>query len=52
MHASVTPGSVLELPWNPAFNALAYVLAGDGTAGPTANLYTPVSWCSLAPASG
>jgi quercetin 2,3-dioxygenase len=34
MHASITPGSLLELPWNPAFNALAYVLAGSGEAGP------------------
>jgi quercetin 2,3-dioxygenase len=33
MHASITPGSQLELPWNPAFNALAYVLAGSGDAG-------------------
>jgi quercetin 2,3-dioxygenase len=34
MHASITPGSRLDLPWNPAFNALAYVLAGSGAAGP------------------
>lgn len=32
-HATVSPGSVLELPWDPAYNALAYVLAGSGTAG-------------------
>ena len=34
MHASITPGSLLELPWNPAFNSLVYVLAGSGEAGP------------------
>jgi quercetin 2,3-dioxygenase len=30
MHASVSPGAALQLPWNPSFNALAYVLAGFG----------------------
>ena len=33
IHASVTPGSVLELPWEKTFNALGYVLAGNGYAG-------------------
>jgi quercetin 2,3-dioxygenase len=33
MHASVSPGALLELPWNPGFNALVYVLAGSGRAG-------------------
>jgi redox-sensitive bicupin YhaK (pirin superfamily) len=32
-HASITAGSLLELPWNPAFNSLMYVLAGSGEAG-------------------
>jgi redox-sensitive bicupin YhaK (pirin superfamily) len=32
MHATVSPGALLELPWNPAFNALVYVLAGSGRA--------------------
>jgi len=32
-HATVAPGARLTLPWNPAFNALAYVIAGDGTVG-------------------
>jgi redox-sensitive bicupin YhaK (pirin superfamily) len=31
VHASVSPGSSLELSWNPQFNALVYVLAGSGT---------------------
>ena len=34
LHASVSPGARLELPWREDFNALAYVLAGAGTAGP------------------
>jgi quercetin 2,3-dioxygenase len=33
IHATVSPGAELTLPWNPGFNALAYVLAGSGTAG-------------------
>jgi redox-sensitive bicupin YhaK (pirin superfamily) len=32
-HATLAPGAQLEVPWNPAFNALAYVLTGHGTAG-------------------
>jgi len=34
VHATVSPGAQLELPWDPAYNALAYVLSGDGTVGP------------------
>ena len=33
-HATVSPGARLDLPWRPDFNALAYVLAGSGSAGP------------------
>ena len=33
MHATVWPGALLDLPWDPAFNALVYVLAGSGRAG-------------------
>jgi hypothetical protein len=33
VHATVPAGEHLELPWNPHFNALVYVLAGSGTAG-------------------
>lgn len=33
IHASVAPGERLSLPWNPGFNALAYVFAGTGSAG-------------------
>lgn len=32
-HVSVTPGAVAEIPWRKDFNALAYVLAGDGFVG-------------------
>ncbi len=32
-HATLAPGAQLNLPWDPAFNALGYVLAGHGTAG-------------------
>ncbi|WP_066949090.1 pirin family protein [Microtetraspora fusca] len=33
VHATVSPGATLSVPWNPGFNALAYVLAGQGSAG-------------------
>jgi len=33
LHVSVSPGALAELPWNPGFNALAYVLAGSGRVG-------------------
>jgi quercetin 2,3-dioxygenase len=33
VHATVAPGARLELPWDPAYNALVYVLAGQGRVG-------------------
>ena len=33
VHATIAPTGRLELPWNPGFNALVYVLAGEGTVG-------------------
>ncbi len=33
LHVSLAPGAALELPWRVDFNALAYVLAGAGSAG-------------------
>jgi quercetin 2,3-dioxygenase len=33
VHATLTPGSELAVPWPADFNALAYVLAGRGTVG-------------------
>jgi redox-sensitive bicupin YhaK (pirin superfamily) len=32
-HVSLMPGAQLSLPWNPTYNALTYVLAGQGTVG-------------------
>jgi redox-sensitive bicupin YhaK (pirin superfamily) len=32
-HATIQPGAQLSLPWQPEYNALAYVLSGKGTAG-------------------
>jgi redox-sensitive bicupin YhaK (pirin superfamily) len=34
LHATLEPGAQLRLPWRSDFNALGYVLAGSGTAGP------------------
>ena len=33
LHATVSPGAELALPWDPGFNALVYVLSGHGTVG-------------------
>jgi redox-sensitive bicupin YhaK (pirin superfamily) len=33
LHATVSPGALLQLPWDPSFNALIYVLAGAGRVG-------------------
>ena len=33
VHASLSPGATLELPWRSDFNSLAYVLAGKGSIG-------------------
>ena len=32
-HATLSPGARMVLPWNPAYNALAYGLKGNGLAG-------------------
>jgi redox-sensitive bicupin YhaK (pirin superfamily) len=32
-HVTLQPGAQLTVPWNPEFNAMAYVLLGRGTAG-------------------
>ena len=34
LHATVSPGARLALPWRADFNALVYVLGGHGTVGP------------------
>jgi quercetin 2,3-dioxygenase len=36
VHSTIEPGALLNLPWNPDFNALVYVLSGRGTVGPAA----------------
>ena len=33
VHATLSPGAQLSIPWRPDYNALAYVLAGSGTVG-------------------
>jgi len=33
VHATISPGASVTLPWRADFNALAYVLAGKGTVG-------------------
>ncbi|HEX6499205.1 MAG TPA: pirin family protein [Micromonosporaceae bacterium] len=33
VHATLSPGASLTLPWQPDFNALVYVMAGRGTVG-------------------
>ncbi len=45
MHATLSPGAELVLPWPRDFNALAYVLAGRGGVGPEGR---PVSTGQLA----
>ncbi|SFA46513.1 hypothetical protein SAMN05444374_10453 [Rhodococcoides kroppenstedtii] len=32
-HITVAPGASVRVPWNPRYNAIAYVLAGAGTVG-------------------
>ncbi|WP_042423609.1 pirin family protein [Streptacidiphilus anmyonensis] len=33
LHATISPGARITLPWRPDFNALVYVLGGEGTIG-------------------
>ena len=33
-HVTVAPGAEIDIPWRKDFNALAYVLAGNGSVGP------------------
>jgi redox-sensitive bicupin YhaK (pirin superfamily) len=34
VHATLSPGASLTLPWRTDFNALVYALSGQGSAGP------------------
>ena len=45
VHATLSPGARLSIPWRPDYNALAYVMAGRGTVGVEA---TPVQTGQLA----
>ena len=33
LHATVQPTATLDIPWDPEFNALVYLLSGEGTVG-------------------
>jgi redox-sensitive bicupin YhaK (pirin superfamily) len=33
LHATISPGARLELPWRADFNAMVYAISGDGSAG-------------------
>ena len=47
VHATVSAGAQVRLPWRTDFNSLAYVLAGSGTAGPKSGRSGWASWpCS------
>lgn len=45
VHATVAPGAQLQVPWPAPFNALAYVIGGNGTVGPNS---VPISAGHLA----
>jgi redox-sensitive bicupin YhaK (pirin superfamily) len=45
VHATVAPGGELVLPWRRDFNALVYVMSGDGFVGPS---QTPIGTSQLA----
>ncbi|MEP6798260.1 MAG: pirin family protein [Lapillicoccus sp.] len=45
VHTTLSPGAQLELPWRQDFNALAYVMGGDGFVGPQ---QTPIGAGQLA----
>ncbi len=44
VHATLSPGARLDLPWDPSYNALVYVLNGHGTLGSEA---TPIQFGQL-----
>lgn len=44
MHASISPGAQLDLPWPKSYNGLVYVLSGKGKVGPSA---TPIKSAQL-----
>ena len=36
VHATISPGAQLTIPWDPSYNALVYALSGQGTVGAAA----------------
>jgi redox-sensitive bicupin YhaK (pirin superfamily) len=38
VHATISPGAELSVPWSPDFTAMAYILTGQGAAGPEQRL--------------
>jgi redox-sensitive bicupin YhaK (pirin superfamily) len=50
VHATLSPGARLSLPWRSDYNALAYVMNGFGTAGAAAPLRASSSLAGGAPA--
>jgi hypothetical protein len=56
VHATVAPGAQVDLPWDPGFNALVYVLSGRGSVGADRRplvdgqlaVFGPGDWLSLA----
>jgi redox-sensitive bicupin YhaK (pirin superfamily) len=48
-HATIQPGARLDVPWNRDFNALVYVLAGDGAVGPVGNPIHPHQLAVMGP---
>jgi redox-sensitive bicupin YhaK (pirin superfamily) len=49
VHATLSPGASLSLPWRPDYNALVYVMNGDGTVGSEAR---PIGMGQLAVLGG
>ncbi len=60
VHATVAPGAQVDLPWDPGFNALVYVLSGRGSVGADRRplvdgqlaVFGPGDWLSLAADAG
>ena len=50
-HATLSPGARLVLPWRTDFNALVYVLAGRGSAGPDRRPVETGHWLPSSPAA-
>src|SRR4029079_1072181 len=49
VHATLSPGARVVLPWRPDDNALVYVMAGHGTVGPEARPFATGQLALLGP---